>query len=111
MSKSGTLDEKLSSTEELDFHYLLTLMPSLYNIPNYSWLPELFATVGHESLIKLCKYAGGETITIPTLEELSNSVEAMQWYYDVYVKGTKSKDDVPSKYADLVSRIAGTFNA
>lgn len=111
MTKSGTLDEKLSSTEELDFHYLLTLMPSLYDVPNYSWLPELFATVGHERLIKLCKYAGGETITIPTLEELSNSVEAMQWYYDVYVKGSKSKDDVPSKYFDLVSRIAGTFNA
>lgn len=111
MSKSGTFDEKLSSTEELDFHYLLTLMPALVDVPEFSWLPELFCIVGHEKLIKLCKYAGGETIQVPTLEQLSNSVESIQWYYDVYVKGTSSVSDIPSKYVDMVNRIAGVLNA
>lgn len=111
MVDSTPLDDKLSSTEELDFHYLLTLMPSLQNIPAFSWLPELFAIVGHDKLIELCKYAGGETIQIPTLEELSDAVESMQWYYDVYMKRTKSSSDVPAKYRDMVSRIAGVLNA
>lgn len=111
MSKSFKLDSKLSSTEELDFHYLLTLMPVLEEVPAFSWLPELFAILGHEKLIKLCRYAGGETIQIPTLEELSNSVESIQWYYDVYVKHTKEVSAVPVKHKDMVSRIAGILNA
>lgn len=111
MSKALTLDEKLSSTEELDFHYLLTLMPVLEGIPAFSWLPELFCIIGHEKLINLCKYAGGETIQIPTLEELSTAVEAMQMYYDVYMKHTKTIDKVPVKYKEMVMRIAGAVNA
>lgn len=111
MSNSDQLDKKLSQTEELDFHYLLTLMPSLLDIPAFSWLPELFAIVGHDNLINLCKYAGGETIQIPTLEELSDSVESIQWYYDVYVKKVKSQNDIPSKYVEMVQRIAGILNA
>lgn len=108
---SDTLDKKLSEAENLDFHYLLTLMPMLVAVPEYSWLPELFAIIGHEKLIELCKYAGGETLDIPTLEELSDAVESMQWYYDVYIKKSKQKHEIPSKYADMVSRIAGTVNA
>ena len=111
MAVASKLDEKLSDAENLDFHYLLTLMPALCDVPAYAWLPELFAIIGHERLIDLCKYAGGETIEVPTLEELSDSVEAMQWYYDVHMKGIKEKYDIPSKYADMVARIAGTLDA
>lgn len=111
MASEFKLDPALSVTEELDFHYLLAMMPALQDIPAFSWLPELFSVIGHENLIKLCKYAGGETITIPTLQELSNAVESLQWYYDVYVKKSKSKDSVPSKYRDLVLRINGVMNA
>lgn len=106
---SNKLDDMLSDTEELDFHYLLTLMGALYEIPQYSWLPELFAIIGHEKLIELCKFAGGETIQIPTLSALSDSVEAMQWYYDVYMKHTKESSDIPKKYQDLVNRIKGAM--
>lgn len=111
MADQTRLDDKLSTTEELDFHYLLTLMPSLYDISSFSWLPELFSIIGHDKLIKLCKYAGGETISIPTLEELSDAVESIQFYYDVYIKNTKSIDDIPVKYKDMVLRIAGKFDA
>lgn len=110
MAKTRALDSTLPYTEELDFHYLLTLMPALEEIPAFSWLPELFAIIGHEKLIELCKYAGGETIQIPTLQELSDAVECMQWYYDVYMKGTKKDFEVPAKYAGMVKRIAGTLN-
>ena len=68
----------LPITEELDFHYLLELMPPLHNIPEFAWLPELFSIIGYEKLIQLCKYAGGETIAIPTIEELTSSIESLQ---------------------------------
>lgn len=85
----------LPVTEELDFEYLLELMPALHDKPSFSWLPELFSIVGVESLINLCKYAGGETITIPTLEELSTSIESLQYFYDVNIKKSKKQSDVP----------------
>ena len=85
----------LPVTEELDFEYLLELMPMLHDTPEFSWLPELFSIVGVESLINLCRYAGGETIRIPTLEELSSSIEALQYFYDVRIKKSKQSLDVP----------------
>ena len=92
-------------TEELDFHYLLTLLPPLQGLPEFSWLPELFSIVGYEKLVKLCQYAGGETITIPTLEQLVSSIEALQWFYDVYIKKCKAFSSIPQNLKQLVGKI------
>lgn len=96
---------KLPLTEELDFAYLLELMPPLHGQPEFSWLPELFSIVGHESLLKLCKYCGGETIKIPTLGELASSVEALQWFYDTQIKHTHTLTEVPEHLLPLVIKI------
>lgn len=101
---------KLPVTEELDFHYLLGLMPPLYDVPEFSWLPELFSIIGHESLIKLCKYAGGEQIRIPTLDELSKSIDALQCFYDVYIKKSKSESEIPDGLSELVDKIRVVYN-
>lgn len=102
---------KLPITEELDFHYLLGLMPPLHDVPEFSWLPELFSIVGYESLIKLCKYAGGEQIKIPTLSELSKSIDAIQYFYDVYIKKSKSESEIPDVLSELVDKIRMVYNA
>ena len=103
----------LPVTEELDFAYLLELMPPLYSIPEYSLLPELFSIIGHEKLIQLCQYAGGKTIKIPTLNQLTNSLTALQWFYDIYIKHTKCLTDMDDniEVRDLVVRIAEVYNA
>ena len=87
--------DNLPITEELDFEYLLAMMPALYDKPGFSWLAELFSIIGAEKLVLLCKYAGGETITIPTIDEVSSSVEALQLFYDIKIKKIKSESDVP----------------
>ncbi len=101
----------LPITEELDFHYLLSLMPLLSNMPEFEWLPELFSIVGYESLITLCKYAGGETIRIPTLEELANSIESLQYFYDVYIKHKIEFCDIPTEFAVMVSKVREVYDA
>lgn len=101
----------LPVTEDLDFHYLLSLMPPLFNEPEYAWLPELFSLVGHEALIQLCKYAGGEIIKIPTLEELANSVEALQWFYDIHISKKRKVGDLPENLVDLYRRIRKVYDA
>lgn len=91
--------------EELDFCYLLALLPVLKDVPEYACLPELFSIIGHEKLIDLCKFAGGECIRIPTLEELSKSIESLKWYYCVFMDGSKTLDEVPQEYKDEVLQI------
>ena len=98
-------DKELPITEELDFQYLLQLLPPLEGDADFAWLPELFSIIGVERLVTLCKYAGGETIKIPTLKQLSKDIEALQWFYDIYVNKIKSATDIPNELIDLVNKI------
>lgn len=100
----------LPITEELDFHYLLQLMPPLKEVPEFAWLPELFSIIGHERLINLCKYAGGEVIRVPTLEELASCVEALQWFYDVDIVHRKERQGVPFRLLPLFSKIEEIYS-
>lgn len=101
----------LPLTEELDFSYLLGLMRPLHNIDEFSLLPELFTLLGHEKVIELCRYVGGETITFPTLEELSDSVEALQIFYDVYIAKKYKLDDVENTAnLELVKKIKEIYD-
>ena len=101
--------EKLPVTEELDFACLLELMPAMHHISKFAWLPELFSIIGHERLIDLCKYAGGEVIRIPTIDELSTSIEAFQWYYDVCVRKTKDITEVPVNLHSMLEDIMRVY--
>lgn len=102
----------LPVTEEIDFQYLLGLMRPLHDIDEFAWLPELFVLVGHEKLIDLCRYCGGETITIPTLGQLSDSIDALQEYYNIYVKQLKSIDDIDDdRIKSLVLKIKSIYDA
>lgn len=102
---------KLPITEELDFAYLLELMPPLHHVPEYALLPELFSILGHKNLLMLCKYAGGETVRIPTLDELNHSIDALQWFYDINIKHNKSIEDVPESLKGTVLKILEIYNA
>ena len=85
-------------------------MPPLHDVPEFAWLPELFSIVGHERLIMLAKYAGGETIRIPTLIELLNSVDALQWFYDVELSHVKSIESMPEHLYPLYHQILEVYN-
>lgn len=103
--------KKLPVNEDLDFAYILELMMPMHNTPEFSWLPELFSTIGYESLLKLCKYAGGETITIPTLDQLTDSIDALQYFYDIEIKNSKSIEDVPKRLMSLYQKIHEVYHA
>ena len=96
--------------DELDFQYLLQLLPPMENEPEFAWLPELFSIIGARNLITLCKYAGGETIKIPTIEQLASDIDALQWYYDVYITHKKSASEIPSNLRELVLKIKNKYN-
>ena len=101
---------RLPITEELDFVYLLELMPPLHDVPEFSWLPELFSIIGHERLLLLCKYTGGETITIPTIEQLTKSIDALQLFYDINIKQCKTNMDIPIDLRDIYMKLVDIYN-
>lgn len=102
-------EKKLNTREDLDFAYLLELMRPLSHVSEYSLLPELFSIIGHENLLKLCKCAGGQTITIPTLSELKDAMYALQWFYDVDIKHSKQSNDIPLHLKDLIQKIREVY--
>lgn len=106
-SKSSDIPVK----DELDFAYLLELMPPLYCTPEFSWLPELFSIIGHERLLKLCKYAGGERIRIPTLEQVQDAIDALQWFYDVHIKKERDLVEVPLSVLPLFMKVVEIYDS
>ena len=106
-----TFSSELNLTEQQDFSYILQLMMPLYDDKEYACLPELFTILDYKKVIELCKYAGGETIKIPTLEELSVAIESLQWFYDVFIANNKSYQDIPQEYRDKVLKIKKVYNS
>lgn len=106
-----TFSSELNLTEQQDFSYILQLMMPLYDEKEYACLPELFTILDYKKVIELCKYAGGETIKIPTLEELSVAIESLQWFYDVFIANNKSYQDIPQEYRDKVLKIKKVYNS
>ena len=104
------MSKELPIKDELDFQYLLQLLPPLENEPEFAWLPELFSIIGAKNLITLSKYAGGETIKIPTTEQLAQDIEALQWYYDVFITKKKSVGEIPANLCALVMKIKSVYN-
>ena len=105
------MSTKLPISEELDFHYLLSLMPPLHDIEEYAWLPELFSIIGHEKLVLLSKYAGGEYIKIPTLSQLSDSIDALQWFYDIQIAHKRDDSEIPDHLHELYRKILEVYHA
>ena len=48
--------------------------------PEFSSLSQLAYILDSQSLLKLCKFYGGQTITIPTITELRNLLDALLIY-------------------------------
>lgn len=103
------MSKEIPVKDELDFQYLLQLLPPLENEPEFAWLPELFSIIGARNLITLCKYAGGETIKIPTVEQLATDIEALQWYYDVFICKRKDIGEIPVNLYKLVMQIRNIY--
>ena len=99
----------LNLKETSDFACLLELMMPLTDDPQYACLPELFSILGHEKLLLLAKYAGGSVIKIPTVEELSDLIEALQWFYNIHISKPKKLTHSPFKCRPIIHRLEEVY--
>ena len=98
------IKEELEKLKSVDIYSLIMFaLFKLRDIPEYSTLSELVYLIDRESLLKLCEYFGGMTISIPTIDELESLVYSLLLFqyvdidkmeYDDAIKliGYKSSD-------------------
>ena len=78
----------IEKLKQVDFYSLLLF--ALYkgtDIPEYSSLSQLAYVLDKDNLLNLCEYFGGQTITIPTMQEMESLVYSLLLYQYVKVEG------------------------
>ena len=84
--KTLRLKEEISKLKDVDIYsVLLFVLYKLREVPEYSTLSELSYILDKNSLLQLCEFFGGLTITIPTVDELESLVYTMMLYQYVNI--------------------------
>lgn len=78
------ITDNLKRLNTLDIYStLLFVLFKTQSIPSQSTLSELVYILDKNSLLKLCEFYGGQTITIPTIEDLEILTYCLIVYNDV----------------------------
>lgn len=88
------VDTNLSNLKQRDtYSLILFCLYKLKNLPEFSSLSELVYVLDKSNFLNLCEYFGGQTITIPTIDELESLVYSLLLYQYVKV------DNIPYEEA------------
>ena len=79
--------EELSKTDI--YSIILFALWKIKENPEYAVLSELSYIMDNDSLIRFLKYYGGKTITIPTVDEFRNIINALILYAEVNLEGNE----------------------
>ena len=94
------IKNELQKLKQTDIWSLMLFV--LYNfqkIPEYSALSELAYILDEKSLLKLCEYFGGQTIKIPTIDQMEETIYSMLLYQYVDI------EKIPMEEAFLLLRL------
>ena len=84
---------ELHKLKQMDLWSLMLFV--LYNfqhIPEYSSLSELCYVLDEKNLLKLCEYFGGQTVKIPTIDQMEETLYAMLLYQYVDIENVKETE-------------------
>lgn len=85
---SSNISMSLKNLKSKDLYSLsLFCLYKLMGVPEYSSLSELIYVLDKENFLNLCEYFGGQTITIPTPDELNDLVCSLLLYQYVKLDG------------------------
>lgn len=87
------IQQNLTTLKERDLYSLsLFCLYKLIGTNEYSSLSELAYVLDKDSLLNLCEYFGGQTIYIPTPDELENLTYSLLLYHYVKLEHIKYED-------------------
>lgn len=108
------IKEELNKLKRLDIWSLMLFI--LYNfqeIPEYSSISELAYVLDEKNFLKLCEYFGGQTIKIPTIDELELTIYAMLLYQYIDMEHVKESEAIKLLRVDTFKEkaIKNTYDA
>lgn len=69
------------------YSILLFILFQLGTIPKYRILRDMLFMLDRKTLLKLCEYYGGKTVTFPTTEELERALKLLALYEHADIEG------------------------
>ncbi len=89
------IKQELTKLKQLDiWSLMLFVLYNFQNIPEYSSISELAYILDQKNLLKLCEYFGGQTIKVPTIDQLEETLYAMLLYQYIDVEKIPEKDAI-----------------
>ena len=90
-----SIKEELNKLRTNDtYSLILFVLYKLRDVPEYSGVSELAYILDENNFLNLCEYFGGLTITIPTIKEIRDIVDALLLYQYVDIDGLNYDDAV-----------------
>lgn len=65
---------------------MLFVLYNFQKIPEYSAISELAYVLDQKNMLKLCEYFGGQTIKIPTIDQMEDTLYSMLLYQYVDIE-------------------------
>ena len=91
------IKQELTKLKKIDIWSLMLFV--LYNfqkISEYSAISELAYVLDEKNMLKLCEYFGGQTLKIPTVDELEITLYAMLLYQYIDIENMQEEDAIAS---------------
>ena len=114
---------ELEQLSKVDIYSLMLFaMYKVNEAPEYAALSQLAYIVDKDNLLRLCQYYGGQTISIPTVEELESFLTALLLFqqvdiehqdYDLAVKKLVAKgtdSDILLRNYKIVKELLKNYN-
>lgn len=100
-----SVKSEVSKLKETDiWSLLLFVLFKIKDTDEFSSLSELAYILDKNSLLKLCEYFGGSTITIPTIDELEHLVYGLLLYQYVDIDKLDYNDALAKIYSEGTSK-------
>ena len=88
-----SIKEELTKLKKIDiWSLMLFVLCNFQKIPEYSSISELAYVLDEKNMLKFCEYFGGQTIQVPTIDALENTLYAMLLYQYIDIEHM-SEDD------------------
>lgn len=104
--------ENIDNLKQQDIYsFLLFVLYRLTGVNEYSSLSELAYVLDKKNFLNICEFFGGQTITIPTIEDIENLTYSFLIYQYVNIDGMAFRDALAKLPANVenISNIKSTY--
>ena len=101
------IKDELLKLKKMDiWSLMLFVLFNFQQVPEYSSISELAYVLDEKNMLRFCEYFGGQTITVPTIDELELTLYAMLLYQYIDVEHIEEEEAMSLLRADKDKSVA-----